>query len=59
MSGALERASAKARSLSFPFQFKFNGTKHLSLTGGPGVYIAFFGTGFTAAHATTLLTQRF
>ena len=41
MSGAPERALAKARSRSFPFQFKPNGNQYLSLTGGPGVYIAF------------------
>jgi len=59
MSGAPERALAKARSRSFPFQFKPNGNQYLSLTGGPGVYIAFFGTGFAAVLSPILCTVRF
>ena len=58
MSGAPERALAKARSRSFPFQFKPNGNQYLSLTGGPGVYIAFFGTGFAAVLSPILCTVR-
>ena len=54
MSGAPERAFAKARSRSFPFQVKPNGNQYLSLTGGPGVYIAFFGTVFTAVQTHIL-----
>ena len=37
--GAASRGPAEARSSSFPLEFKTNGTKYLSLTGGPGVYI--------------------
>ena len=59
MSGAPERALAKARSRSFPFQVKPNGNQYLSLTGGPGVYIAFFGTGFAAVLSPILCTVRF
>ena len=43
MSGAPELGPTKARPPSFPFQFKPSGTQYLSMTGGPGVYIAFFG----------------
>ena len=59
MSGAPEPALAKSRSRSFPLEFKPNGNQYLSLTGGPGVYIAFFGTGFTAVKRPILCAVRF
>ena len=48
MSGVLARGPADALSPSFPLEFKHNGNEYLSLIGGPGVYIAFFGAGNTA-----------
>ena len=54
MSGAPARGPAKARSPSFPLEFKPRLTQYLSLTGGPGVYIAFFGTVFTAVQSHIL-----
>ena len=51
MSGAPSRRPVKARSPSFPLEFKPRLTQYLSLTGGPGVYIAFFGTVFTAVQS--------
>ena len=54
MSGALARGPAKARSPGFPLEFKPRLTQYLSLTGGPGVYIAFFGTVFTAVQSHIL-----
>ena len=59
MSGAPARGPAKARSPSFPLEFKPRLTQYLSLTGGPGVYIAFFGTGFAAVLSPILCTVRF
>ena len=57
MSGAPERALAKARSRSFPLEFKPKGNQYLSLTGGPGVYIAFFVNGFAAIPVLSPILQ--
>ena len=59
MSGAPGWGPAEARSQSFALEFKPSGTQYLSLTGGPGVYIAFFGTGFTAVQSPFLCTVPF
>ena len=63
MSGAPGWGPAEAGSQSFPFEFKPNGTQYLSLSGGPGhgpgVCIAFFGTGFTAVLSLILCAVLF
>ena len=59
MSGAPGWGPAEARSPSFPLEFKPNGTQYLFLTGGPRVYIAFFGTGNTAVQSPFLCTVPF
>ena len=58
MSGAPERGPAKAFA-EFSIEFKPNGTQYLSLTGGPDMYIAFFGTGFTAVRSHILSAVMF